>query len=362
MRTASLTTSALAALLFLSACPSPFASDDDDHPVRRTGGTLGSGGSPSTGGEATGGTAGCGVPASFRWTSSAPLITPASGSVSIKDPTVVFFDARWHVFATDYSTSYGMVYLNFPDWDQAGTATKTLASTNPSLGGYKCAPQMFYFTPQNLWYLVYQTQAPAYSTSTNPSDINSWSPKQNFMTTMPSIITDSSTGWIDYWVICDETFCYLFFSADNGSLYRTQTTKANFPNGFGDTVAVMTDSRNALFEASNVYKIKGASQYLLLVEAIGNGRYFRSFTADALDGQWTPLAATEANPFAGRTNVTGAEWSTDGISHGEMLRDGYDETMTIDTCALRYLFQGRTQAGTTYDLNEYSLGLLTAAP
>ena len=59
------------------------------------------------------------------------------------------------------------------------------------------------------------------------------------------------------------------------------------------------------------------------------------------------------------SNVTGADWSDDGISHGEMLRYNPDESMTIDTCDMQYLFQGRTAAGSEYNLNEYSLGLLT---
>lgn len=61
--------------------------------------------------------------------------------------------------------------------------------------------------------------------------------------------------WIDFWVICDTATCYLFFSDDNGHIYRAQTTLANFPNGFGNTQIVLTDSRFALFEATNVYKI-----------------------------------------------------------------------------------------------------------
>nr|WP_237245719.1 non-reducing end alpha-L-arabinofuranosidase family hydrolase [Sorangium cellulosum] len=335
------------------------------------GGGAGSGGSTSTGAGAGGGGgaggstgSGCGVPTSFEWTASPPLITPPSGSVSIKDPTVLYHDGKWHVYATHYAGGYNMTYLNFTDWDQAGSAPKTLLSTNRNLTGYKCAPQLFYFSPQKLWYLVYQTQPPAYSTSTNPSDVRSWSAPKTFIAREPAIVTENkgSGTWIDFWVICDDANCYLFFSDDNGHLYRSQTSKSSFPNGFGTPVIALSDSRFALFEAANVYKIKGSNKYLLIHEAIGDGRYFRSWTADRLDGAWTPLAATQANPFAGKANVTGAGWSNDGISHGEMLRDNPDETMTIDTCNMRYLFQGRTRAGSSYDLNEYSLGLLTAVP
>ncbi len=307
---------------------------------------------------------GCGIPESFNWTSSEPLITPPEGSVSIKDPTVVFYDNKWHVYATQYSTSYSMVYLNFTDWEEADSAPKTLVKTNPNLGGYKCAPQLFYFAPQDLWYLVYQTQAPAFSTTKDPTDVSSWSEKTLFMKMPEMVVENSDWGGIDYWVICDDTDCFLFFSADNGFLYRARTLKTDFPDGFeGTTEVVMEDTQNALFEASNVYKIAGTDKYLLIHEAISGlkGRYFRSWISDRLDGEWTPLADTFDNPFASLANVTGADWSKDGISHGEMLRYNPDETMTIDTSKMQYLFQGMTEKGTEYDLNAYNLGLLTPA-
>jgi hypothetical protein len=69
-------------------------------------------------------------------------------------------------------------------------------------------------------------------------------------------------------------------------------------------------------------------------------------------------------PFAGINNVTfeeGVEPWTRDISHGEMLRDNYDETPTIDPANLRFLFQGRDPAsGGDYSRLPYRLGLLTA--
>ncbi len=304
----------------------------------------------------------CGIPESFGWNASEPLISPPEGSVSIKDPSVVFYDERWHVYATHFASNYSMVYLNFEEWEAADDAEKIPVDTNPNLTDYKCAPQIFYFTPQDLWYLVYQTQPPAYSTTTDITDVSSWSAPKLFMS-IPRMVADNSEyGGIDYWIICDKTHCYIFFSADNGFLYRAKTTKEDFPNGFKDTTeVVMEDNRNALFEAANVYKLASENKYLLIHEAIGgSGRYFRSWTADRLDSNdWTPLADTEQEPFASVHNVTGADWSNDGISHGEMLRYNPDETMTISTCDMRYLFQGRTATGSEYNLNEYSLGLLS---
>ncbi|MEY9996517.1 hypothetical protein ABIE67_008549 [Streptomyces sp. V4I8] len=172
--------------------------------------------------------------------------------------------------------------------------------------GYRAAPQVFYFAPQNLWYMVYQTGPPTYSASTNPADPRSWSAPRLLMSEEPQIVKDNKGDgtWIDFWVICDTANCHLFFSDDNGHIYRAQTSLGNFPTGFGNTQIVMSDTKNNLFEATNVYKVSGSNQYLLLQEAISNTsgrRYFRSFTSTSLTGNWTPWPPRRTNPSPAAT-------------------------------------------------------------
>jgi hypothetical protein len=298
----------------------------------------------------------------LRWKSTGPLIKAVSDEshhlVSIKDPTIVRYGGKWHIYATVANTAgqWNMVYLSFADWSDAGTAQQLYLDTaNPNLSGYHCAPQLFYFRPQTKWYLIYQSQPPTYSTTDDITKPETWSKPGFFFRSEPA---GAPRLWIDYWVICDSQNAYLFSSGDDGRWYRCQTKLEDFPKGFSAPVVVMeTPNRFDLFEASCVYKLKGTSQYLAFIECIGkNGdRYFKSFLADRLDGAWRPFAATENNPFAGAANVTYEEgvkpWTRD-ISHGELLRDGYDETLTVDPEHLQLLYQGLDRA-TPRDL-EYS--------
>src|SRR5690606_31549683 len=215
------------------------------------------------------------------------------------------------------------------------------------------------------WYLVYQTGLPSFSLLEDPGSPQSATAPQNFMNSHG--IADATSSYVvDYWVTCDEVNCYLFFNNDKQQFYRAQTTVAEFPNGFGDVELFMESSSNDLFEATNVYRIGETGEYLLIVEAIGSDgrRYFRSWTADRLDanfGEWTPLAASESNPFARSTNVSfpGGAWSAD-ISHGELIRDQVDQTMTIDPCDMQYLYQGIDPAASgEYSQLPWRLGLLT---
>lgn len=304
----------------------------------------------------------------LRWRSTGVLVRPVSDAnhtiVSVKDPTVVYWNGLWHIYATVYSTSartWNMVYLNFKDWADAPKAKLYYMDQNPNLSGYHCAPHLFYFTPHKKWYLIFQSQQPQYSTTDDISRPETWSKPQDFFEAKPP---GAPRLWIDYHVICDDTHAYLFFTGDNGCFYRSRTRIEDFPKGMSNPQIAIQDSRNNLFEASITYKIKGTNTYLTIIEALSPARHYRAWISDRLDGEWTPLVGADSweSPFAGINNVTFEDgqtpWTRD-ISHGELIRNGYDQKMILDPNNLQMLYQGRDPAsGGRYELLPYQLGLL----
>jgi len=307
------------------------------------------------------------VPAAWEYT--APLITPEKRdkdqSLAQKDPTVVYHEGRWHVFMTvKLPGMTATEYCSFDQWENADKAPRTILKISDSK--YYCAPQVFYFAPQKKWYLIYQMGVPgarkmwvACSTTTDIAAAGSWTRAQPVLDGGEK--DPRKEGGLDYWIICDDRRAYLFFTSLNGKLWRMWTKLEDFPAGF-DHCELALEAR--IFEASHTYKLKGMDKYLTIVEENGR-RYYKAYLADRLDGTWTPVADAADKPFAGWTNIRpakGVEPWTDNVSHGELIREGIDQTMTVDPAKLRLVFQGmldREKAGKGYGQFPWRIGILS---
>ncbi|MFV0443950.1 MAG: non-reducing end alpha-L-arabinofuranosidase family hydrolase [Planctomycetaceae bacterium] len=314
-----------------------------------------------------------GLPSDFYWTSSPPLLTAREQDGwpwhAIKDPSVVSHEGEQHLFATvrGSNRSHAILYTHFKDWDNAEQAPRRIL---PLHAGYFCAPQVFFFEPQKKWYFICQASQEswgqpayraAYSTTDDITVPESWSPLQ------PLFEPESAETKIglDFWVICDDTRAHLFSTTNNGEMWRRETALKDFPTGWSAPTLALKDD---IFEASHTYKLKGRDEYLTIIEAqFGHGwRYYKAYTADRLDGEWKPLAATKDHAFASMRNVTQPDghW-TDNISHGELLRDSADQTLTIDAEHFpAMVYQGvleKDQKGKKYGEIPWRLGLLYPA-
>lgn len=301
----------------------------------------------------------------FSWKASGPLVGPQRGAadqaVSIKDPTIVRDGGRWHMFCTVRFASgkVDIEYSSFAGWKDANDAPRHLLGLHDQ---YYCAPQVFSFRPHRRWYLIYQIAdknhsppfGPVFSTTSDLGNPKSWSkPQWLFPAGSPK------RKWIDFWVIADAAKAHLFYTSNDGRMWRCETGLKSFPGGWSEPQLVL---QGDIFEASHTYKLRGLERYLTIVEAQGDRRrYYKAYLADRLEGPWQPLADRRDKPFAAFSNVEQAkEWTTN-ISHGELLRTGVDERMEIDPANVRMLFQGVNDAeyrGNPYGKIPWRLGIL----
>ena len=267
-----------------------------------------------------------------------------------KDPTIVYYNGKYLVYYTGANKSGG--------WQMCFTSASTIAGLKTAprtymskIGeSYFCAPELFYYEPQKLWYLVYQdgTYGAAYATTTTPDDPNSWSGPKSFG-------VSGNMGW-DYYIICDDQYAYMYNTPSDGSgkLYMRKTALANFPNKGWSTPTVACSN---VFEAASVYKSLADNQYYLLVEAMIDGRSYELFTSSSAGGPWTLIN----NKWATKSNLTkynSDKWTTN-VSHGELIRAGYNQKLEInDINKVDFLIQGTNNMSGEYQQIIWDLGLI----
>ncbi|MCC9601085.1 hypothetical protein LOC67_11055 [Stieleria sp. JC731] len=290
----------------------------------------------------------------FRWKVGSPLISVADGKLpespdhpwlAIKDPSVVRHDGRWHMFCSVRKKLEGngrirIGYLSFDHWEQANQADWQILDLTDEYHG---APQIFFFEPQQTWYLIYQAvdssrglkYGPCFSTNKDITNAQGWTrPKPLY------VVKEGMKAGLDFWVICDEQDAFLFFTSLDGRMWRAQTKLSDFPDsGWSDPVVALHAD---IFEASHTYAISNTGKYLTFVEAQqGRRRYFKAYLADNLASTWKPLADSLEKPFVSPINVTNqADSWAQSYSHGELIRESNDQRMEISPTDLQLVFQG----------------------
>lgn len=258
-----------------------------------------------------------------QWTTGNPVFlsngVQAFEARAVKDPSVVYDGGLYHVFNTGRDKGEGgqwkTAYVATPDLTNLiGSGPRTLL-TSLNGGGYFCAPQVFWFEPQEKWYLIYQSgQGPTFSTTKTVDVPASWAAGKGM----------GFNDGIDFWCISDgKDSMYCFYAAMDGSrtIRRRATHVNSFPYGWS-AYQVVADST---FEAVHVYRNKPDGKYYMMVEDLA--RHFELWRADKPGGKWTKLV----EKWAAKNNLTetGVHW-TDQVSHGEMIRSGVNERLEIE--------------------------------
>jgi len=301
------------------------------------------------------------------WYASNQYFTPKDSfppaQIAVKDPSILFFEGSWHLFFTGIQYDEEGIpvrsinYVSAPTLDELEEAPRFKIKSFSNNTKRTAAPQIFYFEPDNKWYLIAQAEyedryTPIYSTTTNISDPSSWS------NVLPLVERFEHDKWIDFWVICDYTTAYLFYTRNHEDMYYMITTLDSFPFGFETPTKVEANIK--VHEASMVYKIKDKQEYWLLTENqyCGNRReYFISKTS-TLNGKWSDseLFATQNDlQFSDPQN----QW-TSAVSSGELIRFGYNQMMEIiSTEKVEFFFQGAPRVKIfQYSNTEWQLGII----
>lgn len=298
------------------------------------------------------------------WYTSDPILSSnedyPTTKVAVKDPSLVFFEGKWHVFFTgifkndegvyertiNYVSSDKLEELNSNPRFQIMPFSKNTQRT--------AAPCVFYFEPQQKWYLVAQAlyedpYTPVFSTTNTISDPSSWSEVK------PLANKTGTDKWIDFWVICDEQNAYLFYTSNHNAMHYMKTAIEDFPKGFsGPHVA---DGDIKVHEACMIYKIKEKEEFCLITEGRYqvNEREFFISRSNNIEGPWTPSTLlVTGNDLIFEND----EWSK-VVSHGEFIRSGHDQKMEIcSSSKIEFLFQGVASMNLIYDEIHWQLGII----
>lgn len=298
------------------------------------------------------------------WTLSDPILSSGPigtfSEIAVKDPSIVYFEGMWHLFFTARSREASTTgYVSAKDLAGLPTAPRHELKMIRGRSRYGCAPQVMYYRPHGKWYLIFQNldsglgplrYQPAFSTTKTISKPESWTKPK------PLIQKDVKSKWIDFWVICDKTKAYLFYTQSQSIVMVRTTTFEEFPGGWGTGKKVFSP----VTEAAHIYKVRGQNKYHMIYELNRGGmRLFGIAAAENLIGPWEKV--TDRYATGEQLNYLGDKkaW-TEMVSHGEAIRTGYDQEMEYDPKGSRLLIQGTLKKGWKSDYSSipWKLGII----
>ena len=295
-----------------------------------------------------------------KWEISDPILSQGpEGSfdeVAVKDPSIVFFDGMWHVFYTARSKQeYTTGYVSARKLTGLQSAQRHELKMIRGKSRYGCAPQVLYHEPQHKWYLIFQNRdsnyQPVFSTTTTIEKPETWSDPK------PLLRKDTKTKWIDFWVICDKTKACLFYTQGHSVVIVRSTSIEKFPDGWNEGKEVL----RGIHEAVHVYRVKGRNGFHMIYELNNEGvRSFGLATAKDIEGPWQKATDNYATGDQLKTVGKLNTWA-EMVSHGELLRSGYNEQMEYDPKGCRCLIQGilKKNSKMPYSSLPWRLGIIS---
>ena len=311
-----------------------------------------------------------------KWTISEPILTAGVkgtfDDVAVKDPSIVYYNNKYHLFYTakskiriDGKERYSI--------SCAYTSAETLENINKTerfnidsiVGDMVIAPQVFYFEPQKLWYIIAHTKViegnksrlmPIYITNPDIENVNGWSEITKIKTARSEY-----SFWIDFWVIADDKNAHMFYSDQKGSVWRLECPLNTFPEGFSKSKPelalfvnhIKEDKAWKMFEAVHIYRVKKENKYLAFLEGAykhpskeddvdARSRFIFGMTADSLNGEWERLEKDQNIFLADAANLYSKNEKTTQytqVSHPELIRSGYNQKLEIEDYNFTMLFQ-----------------------
>ena len=293
----------------------------------------------------------------LQWAMSSPLFRLAKTSsdepATLLDPCVVRHEGKWHLFAGGPA---GTVYYPLDDFKADGPIVRGKKLSFTGGGG---VPQVYFHRASKKWHLVGQMSfkddegkmrfAPCLSTNDAVDNPDGWSKLTRMEVALPVDEQGKTAGWMDFYVIFDDAKAHMF-ATSGGKLWRMETKAADFPQGWSKPVIAL--KANIVY-ASHTYRqeTEKGTRFLTTITSSAqdpttkkNKQFQVSFTAEKLEGAWTPELVKWDNPFVGFGNAKIADerWSRE-IIHGEPLRQGSDERMILERDVTGFVFHAKAR-------------------